>query len=1585
MKGAGAVPITCPGCGARANVAVETVGRTLRCPRCARVFKAERPPEPAATVPEESPAPQTAPETHEPRRAPAEWRPGEVLFGLYEVVGLLGQGGMGRVYRVRHPGWRMDLAAKVPLAEMLASAGRADAIEREAETWVNLGQHPHIVSCFYVRRLEGVPLVFAEFVDGGSLRDSIADGRLTTLEKILDVAIQVAWGLHFAHEQGLVHLDVKPANVMLTSEGVAKVTDFGLARARGSGSGLASLPADATGGTTLTVENAQGGTPAYASPEQFTEAALTRRSDVWSWALCVLELFQGQRTWEHGRAASAILEEYLKVGLAPGMPAMPESVADLLQACFRDAPEDRPRTLREAADVLRFAYEAATGVPYPRGEPRAAGGEADNLNNRAVSLLDLGRSAEAGQLWQRALDTQPHHVEATYNGALAPWIRGELADDEALRRLRESAATNWSNPRSHRLLGRFLFALGDVPAAARAFDEAQRWGEREADFEREHGLCLLVPASTWDAGVARAVEGFERALRQGSRDAVDVIGFALALERSGELERARAFYAQAAANRADLPRDLASAAAAHLARHEGGTRLKGLQDSAQALVATPDGKLVIAGSGNQLRIWDAHTGAHVRTVTAQDPRLHALAVTPDSRRLIRAGEHGEHVWDLATGLPMRPWPRHTGHSSALVVTPDGRHAICGGSDRLIRICDPGTGECVKTLEGHQAAVTCVAVGAQRVVTGSRDGTVRVWDLESGQALSVLSGHTGRVNAVLLSEELGRVVSAGDDRTVRVWDLASQGPPATFAGHTQTVTTLAMGPRGLVLSGSIDSTVRAWDVAAGRLHSVLRMDAAVGALVSVSEEAVWAAQGTFVTALSFPERPRLPAFALARPVTAGEVEERGTAFAESLSAARRSLEEGQHALALEFVRTARNVPGHERSAEAVELWDQISAQLPRKGVQSAWEELRLDGHADRVLAVAIAGSGERALSGGLDGSLRFWNLGVTEPARVLPDHPPAVSAVAFLDARSAVSAGRDRCLRLWDVATGKAIGAFEGHEDYVTGVAASPDGSRLVSSSLDQAIRLWKVASGVSRVFKGHRSGVAGVTFSPDGRFLVSAGWDGVVGAWDVESGDCVCRLEGHDGSVTAVAVGPTGRQVASGGQDAKVRLWDLRERRCLRVLSGHMAEVTGLAFSPDGRHLASASRDGTVRIWTEQTGICERTLPHAGPVLCLAFTPLGSRLLTGCADHAVRIWHVDWEPEVRTAAWDDKAKPFVETFVSLRLKPETVRERVAELLNDREVDVLLSDLRRRGFGGLRREALLGQLRGLAVAPHVSYWDEVRSAAPPSRIPLPTPRRWPRKLVTGAVIAAVVVAVAFFAWVRPKPKLRVLRFMAKDVMAQYDLIELDAFQQPCEADYRSYLERAWQPEVSAPTLACLAGFRNSGTVGDYLSGAALRDPADGLHGRRLFRNALSLMVGLGEGASGSLVERLSDPDPDVRRLASLALALARRPEATDRLRRALSDSNPLVREAATMVVPHLLANEQLTAAEGWALLRERARDGEPSVRRAALRAHALFTPELASRAVSESVNDPDADVAATAREMLQAIETIRKRRFIEGES
>ena len=216
----------CPSCQAVfSNIPPSFAGKNVRCRKCRNSFRVE----------------PTATGGRVETDAAVEWTIGETIANLYEVSGVLGEGGMGTVYKVRHLGWDLDLAVKCPKPSLLARAGGAENFEREAETWVQLGLHPHTVSCYYVRRLGGIPRVFAEFVAGGSLTDWIKDGRLyqgtpeEAIRRMLDVAIQFAWGLDYAHEQGLIHQDVKPGNVMVTTDGLVKVTDFGLSRAQPMG------------------------------------------------------------------------------------------------------------------------------------------------------------------------------------------------------------------------------------------------------------------------------------------------------------------------------------------------------------------------------------------------------------------------------------------------------------------------------------------------------------------------------------------------------------------------------------------------------------------------------------------------------------------------------------------------------------------------------------------------------------------------------------------------------------------------------------------------------------------------------------------------------------------------------------------------------------------------------------------------------------------------------------------------------------------------------------------------------------------------------------------------------------------------------------------------------------------------------------------------------------------------------------------------------------------------------------------------------------------------------------------------------
>jgi predicted Zn finger-like uncharacterized protein len=406
-----------------------------------------------------------------------EWKEGQTILDLYEVKKVHTGGGMGLVYRVHHKNWNMDLAVKSPRADYFKTEEQKQNFIKECETWINLGLHPNIVSCYYVRTLGGIPRVFAEYIEGGSLKDWIESkklyegGKEKALERILDIAIQFAWGLHYAHEheEKIVHQDIKPANVMMTEDGEAKVTDFGLAKARAVSEKLASDSHKSI------LVSSGGMTPAYCSPEQANKQALSRKTDIWSWGLSVLEMFAREVFWKAGQVAPEALEGYLEMGTAnESIPKMPDGLVELLRSCFQRNPDDRPKDMQEIAVKLIDIYKETVGREHSRPEPKAAVLLADGLNNKAVSMLDLGRKEEAEKLYNEALEIDPHHTEATYNRGLLLWRSGRMADDELVRQLEEVRTTHQDDWRDEYLLGLVHLERGDAESATQVLEEAIR-------------------------------------------------------------------------------------------------------------------------------------------------------------------------------------------------------------------------------------------------------------------------------------------------------------------------------------------------------------------------------------------------------------------------------------------------------------------------------------------------------------------------------------------------------------------------------------------------------------------------------------------------------------------------------------------------------------------------------------------------------------------------------------------------------------------------------------------------------------------------------------------------------------------------------------------------------------------------------------------------------------------------------------------------------------------------------------------------------------------------------------------------------
>ena len=342
---------------------------------------------------------------------------GRVLLNLYEVEEGPFKGSMGQVFRVHHKDWDVDLAMKQSILE---GEELKELFKKECETWINLGLHPHIVSCYYVRNIEGTLSIFSEWMDGGNLKDYISEGKgalyqgkpIEILERILDIAIQMARGLDYAHQQDdkLIHRDIKPGNILLSKDGSVKIGDFGISK---------------------TKEMAY--TLAYRSPEQATSnSQLTQKTDVWSWAATVLEMFIGKRP-EEWRDGSKLGDEWQRYAKTPQV-EIPQQMKMFLGDCVEENPFLRP-DLKEIENRLVCLYKDITVNSYFRIKSQVVGNSADNLNNKALSFLDMGMPDDAETSWKQALNMGSNHQETVYNYSIYQWRNGKIDDRKVIEQI----------------------------------------------------------------------------------------------------------------------------------------------------------------------------------------------------------------------------------------------------------------------------------------------------------------------------------------------------------------------------------------------------------------------------------------------------------------------------------------------------------------------------------------------------------------------------------------------------------------------------------------------------------------------------------------------------------------------------------------------------------------------------------------------------------------------------------------------------------------------------------------------------------------------------------------------------------------------------------------------------------------------------------------------------------------------------------------------------------------------------------------------------------------------------------------------
>ncbi len=926
---------------------------------------------------------------------------------------------------------------------------------------------------------------------GGTQLSSVESGRHAFFRSLAHIGRQVAAGLAYAHARGIVHRDIKPSNLLLDTEGVVWITDFGLAKGDDEG---------------LTLSGDILGTIRYMAPERFRGEG-DARADVYALGLSLYELI----TLRSGFASAdrLALIEQIKTE-EPQRPRaidarIPRDLETIVLKAIEKDPKSRYRSAEAMGEDLRrfVADEPIVARPvsfWERGLKWARRRPALAASFVVVSLLLAGMLGLG--VWSDLQIRQALQTAQRERG------HAELERTAALAAAREEAAAHKDAQAANAKLGNAREELRHTLYATQSNLALAAWDANDLG-RLQFQLELMQPGEDdpdlrgWEWHYLNGLAHEERlTFREHDRE-VDRVDFSPDGQTMASIQwGGRIKLWDPATGRVRLTLDPPQPKTE-------GPREKGVS----GLDWSPDGaRLAGPGPNATLGIWNTHTGALIVSFNVSSTGTQTVAFSPDGKSIATGSESRKvRIWDAASGKLLRDFENaHDHHVQRVVFSPDGKR-LASAAEGAIKLWDVETGNL-------RAVIPCPLVqtfglvfspDGHTLVSGGSDELVRMWDVETGRERGQLSGHTSIVTALALRDDGRRLASAGTDAVVRLWDMSTGRQVRSFKGHTDRICWLAFSPDGNTLAScGFDKTVKLWDASRPPQPLVL----------------------TGPRRSNYQGAPRCVAFSPdGKELVSGHVD-RAVRVWEAVTGRLRLTLTGHEntVVAVAFSPSGDTIAsaGEDRT---VRLWDAVTGLV----------RFHLAQHKGPVNSVKFSPDGRRLVSASDDGTLKIWDPATGQCIRSISSQATGVYRAEYSpDGRLVAALQSDGRVELWDAETGRHVSNVGDHRASARNFTFSPGGQSIAIGYKDKQIMIWDTATGgLLRSLKGHTAEVRSVAFSPDGRRLASGAHDQTVRLWDPSSGQDLLTLKGHSSWVKSVVFSRDGRRIASAADDGSIIVW----------------------------------------------------------------------------------------------------------------------------------------------------------------------------------------------------------------------------------------------------------------------------------------------------------------------------------------------------------------------------------------------------------------------------------------------------------------